>query len=162
MISVHVNEHLYLSAKQFLDLCLIAKSQSVETDIYQYAYNANLAFSIELFLKSISAKSEEKVVIQIGNAEISKIFTKSTFHGHKLTQLFSQLDAQSAEYLCETYKFHKQKLWFYTLTEVLELLDNAFIDSRYSYEKAAIYSGNDPELLLSTALFLCDVLQTKS
>ncbi|MHA2937358.1 hypothetical protein ACXJY6_03570 [Vibrio sp. RC27] len=155
---MEVNKHIYLSARQFLQLCQVAEIHSVEIYDYKYAYNANLAFSIELFLKSIDAISEDRLVLEVGDAQIFKSFTKSNLKGHRLSQLFSKLGDTTQSLLDRAFESSKWNLGIQSLLEVLELLDNAFIDNRYSYENAAIHLGNDPELLLATAQFFNEVL----
>lgn len=71
-----VNEHVYRSAKEFLAICELAEKQAIEITSFHYAYNANLAFSIELFLKSMNSQTKSKVIMEVGSAALSKDFTK--------------------------------------------------------------------------------------
>ncbi|ABS09373.1 hypothetical protein [Shewanella baltica] len=153
-----VNEHVYRSAREFLALCERAEKQAVEITDFHYAYNANLAFSIELFLKSMNAKSQSKVILEVGSSSLSNDFTNCLIKGHNLSQLFEKLNFKIQEELSVSFTGHRCNVSCRALKNVLVELDLAFIENRYSFEKAGLYVGHNPELLLWTARFFEEIL----
>ncbi|MGR5359143.1 hypothetical protein [Vibrio chagasii] len=148
-----VNEHVYRSAKEFLAICELAEKQAIEITSFHYAYNANLAFSIELFLKSMNSQTKSKVIIEVGSAALSKDFTKCLVREHRLSMLFDSLDSNVQQKLSESFALHRCNISCGVLQDVLIELDSAFTQNRYSFEKAGLNAGNNPELLLWTARF---------
>ncbi|HFG1859814.1 hypothetical protein VCS12_14920 [Vibrio cholerae] len=156
-----VNEYVYRSAKEFLAICELAEKQAVEITLFHYAYNANLAFSIELFLKSMNSQTKSKVIMEVGSATLSKDFTKCLVRDHKLSTLFDSLDSNVQRKLNESFAFHRCNISFGVLQDVLIELDSSFTQNRYSFEKAGLNAGNNPELLLWTARFFEEILNPK-
>ena len=150
---IEANKHVYRSATEFLSLCELAEKQSVEISSFHYAYNANLAFSIELYLKSLIASSRVVLTCEVGNAKLYSDFSEVGIKKHELYVVFTKLQTQVQYQLCQEFSKHQCNISCRSLTEVLRLLDRAFVDSRYSFENGGNFLGNDPELLLWTARF---------
>ncbi|EOV6250543.1 TPA: hypothetical protein ACMDUP_004537, partial [Vibrio parahaemolyticus] len=158
-LMIKANNHVYRSATEFLSLCELAEKQSVEISSFHYAYNANLAFSIELYLKSINASSRTKLTCEVGDAKLYKDFSEVYIKKHELYVVFTKLQTQVQYQLCKAFSKHQCNISCRSLKEVLKVLDNVFVDSRYSFENGGNFLGNDPELLLWTARFFKEILK---
>ena len=86
---VSCNNETYKRACEFFTIAELAQRIAIETYDFTAAFNANLAFSIELFLKSLSATPIEKVTLQVGSATLKTRFAKSAIKGHYLDEIFS-------------------------------------------------------------------------
>ncbi|WP_104040603.1 hypothetical protein [Vibrio hyugaensis] len=79
-----INKEVLNTALGYLLVAELAEEKAVEVNDFRFAYNSNLAFSIELFIKSIVASSEERLVFAVGGAQITRQFAKSNIRGISL------------------------------------------------------------------------------
>ncbi|HDY7479520.1 TPA: hypothetical protein ACGUPP_004373 [Vibrio vulnificus] len=153
-----INKEVLNTALGYLLVAELAEEKAVEVNGFRFAYNSNLAFSIELFIKSIVASSEERLVFSVGEAQITRQFAKSNIKGHKLGALFDKLPEDCKTKLGLLFEKHVCNVSCMPLSSVLNDIENAFVDNRYIFEKGGLTSANESELLLWTARFFKEVL----
>lgn len=155
-----VNEDIYRVACSFHSIAVLAEQHAIEIYSFEDAYDANLAFSIELFLKSLSAASEERVILEVGKAQIKKSFAKSAIKGHCLSIIFSKLSEDIRIKLSDDFNNSRCNVTGLPLDETLELVSSVFVDRRYSFENR---SGGpmDSEILLFLSRFFKENLNER-
>ncbi|WP_297190472.1 hypothetical protein [uncultured Porticoccus sp.] len=141
-----------------MNIAEIAESKAVERDTFYHAYKANLAFSIELFLKCIEATSTERTILRVGDAQITRLFSGSNIRGHELDKIFGKLEQDRRKILSEKFESHPCNVTCSTLENILAELSDAFVKDRYAFEIGGITSS-DPDTLLWTARFFKDALK---
>ncbi|OCQ02079.1 hypothetical protein AKH15_07085 [Vibrio parahaemolyticus] len=137
------------TALGYLLIAELAEEKAVEVNNFRFAYNSNLAFSIELFIKSIVATSEERRVFAVGGAQITRQLAKSNIKEHKLGALFDKLPEDCKTKLGLLFEKHVCNVSCMPLSSVLNDIENAFVDNRYIFEKGGLTSANESELLCS-------------
>ncbi|NGN97924.1 hypothetical protein G5S52_09730 [Grimontia sp. S25] len=152
------NREVYRTALGYLKLAELAEEMAVEVNSFRFAYNSNLAFSIELFIKSIMSLSEDRIVFEIGSAQITKKFASSSLRGHGLGSLFKQLPKDRQYELSTLFFNHQCNVACESLELILSGIESSFVDNRYVYEKGGMVSANESDLLLWTARFFREVL----
>lgn len=155
---MNVNKEIFKSAQSFLKMAEIAKKSAIEVCDFRIAFNSNLAFSIELFIKSMDATSEEKVIFEIGTAKITRPFAQSNIKGHKLSSLFEKLPIATQKELDSLFEGHSFNVACQPLKLVLIDIEDSFVLNRYSYEQGGYVSANESHLLLWTARFFQEAL----
>ncbi len=134
-----VNGHVLKTALEFFLLAKSAEEQLIEIDKISSAYSASMAFSVELFLKSINAETKYIPVLEVGSAIMYAPLSEAIKGGHSYIPLWKKLTDDQRIYLNSSYK--KSKYWYSassTLEDELNALDGMFVECRYSYEKSFI------------------------
>lgn len=156
---VSCNNEIYKRACEFFTIAELAQRIAIETYDFTAAFNANLAFSIELFLKSLSATPIEKVTLQVGSATLKTRFAKSAIKGHYLDEIFSKLPNEITTVLSDKFVNHNYNVSGKELDVVLGDLSDRFITSRYAFE---VYNGSssiESETLFYLSKFFKETLQ---
>lgn len=152
------NPEIFEIASGHLRIAECAEEKSIELDEFYFAYKTNLAFSIELFLKSLDATSTERLILEVGDARITRMFAESHLRDHDLKKLFNRLDRITKADLQAAFKSHECNVFCQELDDVLNSISGAFIENRYAYESGGI-TQSDPEILLWTARFFYRALK---
>lgn len=154
---VKCNLEIYQSALEFLNIAESAESHAIEISGFCFAYKANLAFSIELFLKCIEAISTEKIVLEVGDAKITRLFSESSIRGHNLNEIFDKLAQDKKHILNKNFENHRCNIAHNTLEDTLTGISDAFTKNRYAFESGK-FTSSDSDILLWTARFFKEVL----
>ncbi|MCW8193719.1 hypothetical protein F6455_02835 [Proteobacteria bacterium 005FR1] len=146
------NPEIFKIASGHLKIAECAEKQSIEIDEFYHAYKANLAFSIELFLKSLDATSTERLILKVGDARITRLFAESNLREHDLKKLFDGLENGIKSQLQTKFRDHECNISGQEMDDVLSSISGAFIKDRYAYESGGV-TESDPEILLWTSRF---------
>ncbi|PKG73115.1 hypothetical protein CXF86_19330 [Shewanella sp. GutCb] len=153
------NSEIYNVASSFLNIAELAKDKAIEIDVFLAAFNANLAFSIELYIKSLDAKSFEKLDLEVGSAKFYSSYAQSNIKGHLLNKCFNTLPGKIQNELSKRFKNHQYNVTCSPLIKVLENVNDHFVTARYAFERDNHLSDNDSDVLLFLARFFRDELR---
>ncbi len=103
------------------------------------SYISNVAFSVELYIKCMDATEVEKVVCEIGTAQLTKVFAASALRGHSLGKLFEGLSLSVKNLLESEFRDSKWNLNLHSLSDELNELSDLFIKYRYVFEHKEVY-----------------------
>lgn len=156
------NKEIYDLACQFYLIANYVNKQKIESDNFHCAYNMNVAFSIELFLKSIEASSSSETIWKFGATEVMATHAESQRKGHDLQKLFQSLSSETKDELSKCFAKHEAKVENTNLHDLLGILNDSFISSRYSYEKGSKSPKSFCEPLRILSLFFKDTLQQQA
>jgi hypothetical protein len=153
------NPEIYNVASSFLNIAELAKDKAIEIDSFLAAFNTNLAFSIELYIKSLNAQSIKKLDLEVGDAKLYSISAQSDIKGHLLNKLFKCLPGKIQNELESRFEKHQYNVSCLPLIEVLENINDRFVTARYAYEQKNTVSINDSDVLLFLSRFFRDELK---
>ncbi|WP_157772311.1 hypothetical protein [Zobellella denitrificans] len=120
---------IYMVASQFFDAAnYIPKGRRYA------AYVVNLAFSIELFIKSLDVTIKLEFHGDNPFAEFQEVKINTRIKGHSLLEIFNKLPSDLHQLLIELYENTNNT----SLMNDLESIQNAFVDYRYLFEKESV------------------------
>ncbi|WMI64636.1 hypothetical protein RBH94_11265 [Aestuariibaculum sp. YM273] len=145
-----IDSNIFLIGKKFHETSKLIDSYFLEPKV------VNLAFSIELYLKSLNTKysysKKGNSVLPILNRNLIKI---PRHNKHQLNKIFKQLNESDQINLIMLYSEKHNS----DLIEDLSKLKNTFIDFRYSFEKESLIITES--LLERIASFLKEYVENK-
>ena len=120
--------YFYLLAKS-------AEEHLIVLDEVVSSYATSMAFSIEMFLKSLNATTEYVEALEIGSVKVFRPVSKGPT-GHDFEILWKKVNQSKKEILRSQYEdFRWKNMHANSLDENIKDLSNSFTESRYYYEK---------------------------
>jgi len=143
---LEVNKNVIGVANSFVKIAELAYENDIGLEELSFSYIANAAFAVELFLKSFTAESYEKVIFYVGEAELKREFSRVLIRSHDLELIYDRLPKQIKDHLESSYKSSVNNLNICTLKEQLSDLSQHFVKARYGFEENPVFVEEAEEL----------------